>query len=602
MKKILNVLLIIACLFLFACNKNKNNEGSNDPENKGEDPAPIIQDVYYNVKFDGTSLSDTKIKEGEKLSQPQDPKKDNYIFGGWYLDSAFSTKASFPIEIKADTTIYAKFFDLKEAFKSARENTIGNSVDGYEFDYTLSMNVSYSAVNLSGNTVGNTKYNKNGEIKFYDEHTNSGLLFYDGSKYQIRTNNELEKISLNEKGKLNKFEVTEVDDSYTFDSSSYAKALFEYSDDQLKSIDKTSVADEYKLNTSFGASKAIALVGNYANSTIVERLLGSLPETSVSTGMYVTFNNGEVKTYRYEMHINVTEIKFDLVYNLTFKNVGKAPNIVPKSFNGISITSSDITAKKAEINGYFNAFYNKAKSSYDFKVTTGVDFSGNNEINSTFKGSAIRKNDNGTTYFHNDIEVDSDFKNADLYKSAGIADIHTKKTMLSTKEVYNIEKKLLKDATYLVENYTPNNSDSYYLFDFFNQIANVSFIQKDEDVSKALITYTVGVNSSEVSKLIDYLNKELNLDPLSTSTTIVKVFGDYNASTIEVKEIEVTIIVRDNALQSILITSNGSMSTKYTGSKDFGSTSKADYKFEYEITVTTDGDSFEPFDTVNKAK
>ena len=586
--------VIIFGLSLTACGKTEDSKPQDD-SGSGEEQVEKVT-----VKYEGTSMANKEMYKGSSLSKPSDPSKDGFIFGGWYTDAAFTTEASFPIVVNSDTTIYAQFYSYQTAFEKAREKVVGDNVAGFEFDYTVTATASYSSFSLSGNTNGNAKYSKNGDVNYYDVAVNSGALFYDGTKYQIRKNNSLQKISLDENDVLRKYNVEEVDSNYKFDSSSFAKAVFEYSSDKLKSIQKTSVANEYELKTSMNASQAIAMAGNYINHPLVEKLIGALPEPNIKTGMYVTFAGGELKTYRYEMHIDVSSIKFDLVYNLTFKNVGTAQTITPKVFAGIAIADADIANYLQVINSKVDSYKAQAHSGYDFTVKTGLDFPSKNEINATIKGSALRKVDGSNVFFHNDIEIDSDYKNADLYKEAGISDIHIKKTKLSNGDVYNIEKKVLADKTYLIENYAANENDSYYLLPLLKCFKNLSFIQKITKDAKD--TYSVGISSSDVADLLEWVNNNLDLDPLGTATADVKIYGDFNKSSIEVEDSEVTIVLEGGKLTSIEITAKGTISTKLAGSRDFTSTQDAAFDINCKIEFTTKGDSFEPYETVNKAK
>ena len=596
MKKIWILVLVLFMLFgVTACGSNDNSGDNNGGNEQGG-----TKEEKVTVTYNGTSMASQEMTKGSSLQKPSDPSKDGYIFGGWYSDASFGTEATFPITLNSNTTIYAKFYSYQEAFEQAREKTVGDNVSGFEFDYTVTATATYMGLALSGNTTGNAKYSKNGEVNYYDEAVNSGILFYDGTKYQIRKNNSLQKISLDENGVLRKYKTEEVDASYKFDSSSFAKAVFEYSGDQLKSITKTSVANEYELKTSMNASKAVALVGNYVNHPIVEKIIGSLPETSIQTGMYVTFSGGELKTYRYEMHIDVSDVKFDLIYNLTFKNVGNAQTITPKTFAGIAISSDEITQSINTINTIVDAYKAQAHSGYDFEVKTGLNFPSKNEINSTFKGSALRKVDGSNVYFHNDIEIDSDYKNADLYKEANVSDVHIKKTKLSNGEVYNIEKKLLADKTYLIDGYQANENDSYYLLSMLKCFKNLSFVQKITNDST--VTYSLGISTSDVADLLEWINNNLDLDPLGNATADVKIYGDFNKSTIDVKESEVTITLEGGKLASIEVAAKGTISTKLDGSRDFTAVQDAAFDLSYKSTFTTKGDSFEPYETVNKAK
>ena len=368
MKRKLFVLALLP-LILCGCGDKSSNSQS------GKDSGGNQQVVQYSVHFANTNLSDVKVNAGGSLAKPNDPQKNNYIFVGWYSDAELTQEASFPMTINSETTIYAKFYSYQEAFQKARTNTIGDQVPGYEYDYTVVMTAGYMGLNLTGNTAGNSKYNaSSNDVSFYDVHENSGVLFYDGTKYEIKKGAELHKISLDEDGVVKKYEIENVGEDYKYDSSSYAKAIFEYDDSQLHDIEKTSNPNEYKLNTGFNASAGIALVGNYVNHPMVEKLIGELPETSVNTAMYVTFTGDKLNTYRYVMSIDVSGIAFTVTYNLTFKNVGVAPTITPKVFNNTYVSNADVATAKAEIDSYINSYKAQEHSSYDYLVKSAVDY------------------------------------------------------------------------------------------------------------------------------------------------------------------------------------------------------------------------------------
>ncbi len=588
MKKGLIFVLALLLLFSFvSCNTSS-------------DPSSETATETYTVSYQNAGMSSQTVEKGTVLQQPADPQKENHIFGGWYLDASFTTQATFPITVNANTSLYARFYTFQNAFESAREKTIGQSVSGYEYDYTTTATVSYSAVSASGRTEGNAKYSTTGDVSFYDAHTNSGLLFYDGTGYQIRRGNQLQKISLDENERLMNYEAEEVDASYRFDASSFAKALFEYDASQLKSIEKTNKANEYKLKTSFNASAGIALASKLLNNATVQKLIGEVPENNVNTGMYVTFENGEVLSYRYEMQISVTTVQFTLIYSLNFKNVGVAKTITPRVFANLLLTPAQIASAKTEVSNAVSAYETQTASGYDFVVKTGVDFAGKNEINSTFKGSAQRKTIDGTVYFHNDIEIGSDYKNADLYKAGGIADVHIKRTRLENGTVYNIEKKLLKDTVTEVTPYTANRTDAYYLFDLFAALENYTFVEK---ITKdGTVTYTIGIAKADAQKILNYLNAQLDLDPLGKATVDPTVFGAFAANSVKADKILLTVEVKDGKLSSIAVQANGTFTTALSGSRDFGTQAAADFDVSYELKVNAAGNSFVPYKTAKNAQ
>lgn len=564
----------------------------------GESPDNAVR---YTVTFANTNMASVKIKEGETLAKPADPNKDGYHFVGWYMEATFVTEVSFPLTINEDTTIYAQYYSYQEAFAKARKNTIGEDVTGYEYDYTLEVSVGYMSAALKGNTTGNAKYNKNAEVSFYDEHVNSGALFFDGTKYTFLKDGQLHMVSLDENDVVKKYRIKDVGALYKYDSSSFAKAVFEYSDEKLKSISKTSVANEYQLKTSFNFSDGVALVGNYVNHPMVEKIIGELPETSVQTGMYVSFSGARLNTYRYEMVINVSAVTLSLKYSLNFKESSVAPTINPKVFNSTYVTSADIATAKAEVNGYLNAYKALEHSSYDFKVKTGVDFKGKLSIDATVDGFTKRKVSSGQVYYLNDYEVDTDHKNADLYKAKGLGDCHGGRVKLAGGEVHDLKKKLLGGYND-VATVAHNDVDNYYLFDVLDNLNNIAFIQKLTDTKKGTVTYAIGGDDNSSIDVLNYFNNNLRLNPLGECSYDVKAFGSFQANSVKIKEFKFNIVIKDGALSEINLTTNGAIVASFPESRDFTNLDDAGFKLTYKLTVTNDGASYEPAETVAKVK
>ena len=407
---------------------------------------------------------------------------------------------------------------------------------------------------------------------------------------------------MDENDVVKNYKITEVGDDYKYDSSSFAKAVFEYDDTKLKEIKPTSTANEFELKTGFNASAAIALVGNYINHPMIEKIIGELPETSVDTGMYVTFSGDKLSSYRYTMVIDVSDVQFNLTYNLTFKNVGVAPTITPKAFNNTYVSNSDLANAKNEINGYLNAYKALEHSSYDFKAKTAVDYAKKNAINATIDGWTKRKVSGNNVYYLNDYEVDTDHKNADLYKATGLGDCHGGRVKLSTGEVHDLKKKVLGGYSDVATVSNPGNVDDYYLLDILGMISNVSFIQKITDTSKNTITYAVGAETSGAVSVLKAFNDALRLNPLGESTADVKAFGSFSDSSVTVKNFEFKITIANGTLSEIKLEMNGKLSASFPGSRDFTQVQDAGYKLEYELKVNDDGSDYEPAATVDKVK
>jgi len=70
---------------------------------------------YYTVSFDsngGTPVADVQTEAGSSLEKPEDPKKDGYVFGGWYKDAQLSKRfVDYEDLIEADRKLYAKWVE-----------------------------------------------------------------------------------------------------------------------------------------------------------------------------------------------------------------------------------------------------------------------------------------------------------------------------------------------------------------------------------------------------------------------------------------------------------------------------------------------------------
>ncbi len=85
-------------LALTGCNtRNNNNNGS---------------DVSWTITFDskgGSSVASQTVKDGETVTKPTNPTKENYKFVEWCEDTACVTPFDFSTAIHSDWTLYAKW-------------------------------------------------------------------------------------------------------------------------------------------------------------------------------------------------------------------------------------------------------------------------------------------------------------------------------------------------------------------------------------------------------------------------------------------------------------------------------------------------------------
>lgn len=71
----------------------------------------------FTVKFENIDLDDQSILKGNKITKPETPTKENYIFVDWYTDENYITKFDFDTPINSNITLYPKWkYDYKITF------------------------------------------------------------------------------------------------------------------------------------------------------------------------------------------------------------------------------------------------------------------------------------------------------------------------------------------------------------------------------------------------------------------------------------------------------------------------------------------------------
>ena len=82
---------------------------------KKDDPVISEYIVTFNTQG-GSNIDASKVVEGQKVTKPQDPTKENYIFSGWYKEAACLTVWDFEKEtVMSNVTLYAKWVEAAQA-------------------------------------------------------------------------------------------------------------------------------------------------------------------------------------------------------------------------------------------------------------------------------------------------------------------------------------------------------------------------------------------------------------------------------------------------------------------------------------------------------
>ena len=95
---------------------------------KKDDPVIAEYIVTFNTQG-GSSIDALKVPEGGKVTKPQDPTKENFIFSGWYKEAACTTVWDFEKEtVTGNVTLYAKWVEAARACTVTFDSQGGSEV------------------------------------------------------------------------------------------------------------------------------------------------------------------------------------------------------------------------------------------------------------------------------------------------------------------------------------------------------------------------------------------------------------------------------------------------------------------------------------------
>nr|WP_293301508.1 InlB B-repeat-containing protein [Allomuricauda sp.] len=97
-----------------------------------DDDAVTSHEVVFNSEG-GSSVSEQEVVDGKTATEPEDPTREGFSFGGWYTDDTYANTFAFSTAISEDTELYAKWLDIYTViFDTGGGNTVSDQevVDG----------------------------------------------------------------------------------------------------------------------------------------------------------------------------------------------------------------------------------------------------------------------------------------------------------------------------------------------------------------------------------------------------------------------------------------------------------------------------------------
>ena len=485
------------------------------------------------------------------------------------------------------TTFSIQVLDQRDWFLFVRDKTTNSNQ--FEYKYKLNVQAKF-LLTLQANIEGNLQYNADSSNSYYKVDKNSGALLSDGTVHTILTGNELSKFKVDTNNELYSYNKEQVESGFQYESSSFAKALFEFTQDQISEV--TKINNDYALKYSGSATGFIDSVIGFLDNPILSQFI-SLPDSDANLQTTVTYANDFIKTFSYDFSISVAAVSLTFHYDLDFVKVGSGVQITPPSFDGVSITESDIQNDLDSINSSFDNYKTLSNSGYNYDLKTKVDFLSKNAIDARLQGRTMRQIADDKVYFWNQAEFDSDYKNGDLY-SGKIVDY----TRYRVK--YNDANNTVKEVTRgifgigdkfdTIPNYNNEKIDNYYtlLPQELLQTQNISLIRATQKTNNDTV-YSLGLNTPGIISLLNFADETIRVDGNIDQPNEFAIYDIQSGLVITGCEFLITI---NNIGQLISITANikGAYNANPYAETDFRGS--CTFALNYSLTTNDKGDKY----------
>ncbi len=457
----------------------------------------------------------------------------------------------------------------KETFLKAKNNI--QSLKGYSYTDSLEVKVDTSLddnLDSIGIKNGTVNYSSTYEINKVSYYQLNGALFFDGERYEIDKDNTKRTIDLKEDGSLKKIKENDINENET---STFAKAIFEYDDSKIKDVTKD--GNVYTIITTVSASTVIEDAINIIDSNIVRNIVGKdYPSLTPNYTLTATIENDLIKTFNYSFNLTVLGQTLEIDYSLNFSNYEDKEPSLPSNIPGISISDEELKNDINELNNYLSEFRNLERSGYEYKSVVDIDFMEGgtlfvNDVSTTIQGETKRILNNSNVYYENRVEMDTSMPDFDS------EDYERYRVKTLGNKVYDVENKLFGDE--VTEVLSPLASDEYYFLignlttsDLFYILDNIN-----EDNS-----YEVVLNDQGVNKILEFIENNSRMDVnLKTNESPL---GEYKDLEYETAVINFEIL--NNNLNKININIEGEFNTVISNYKTSG---LADFNISLVIEI-----------------
>ena len=120
MKRIFTLIItLLLTLTLISCDDSISNNfttksdsnGSKKSNKEAQETTEAI--IYHTIAFETNGGTNIRSEKTDEIRSAPTTTKDGYVFDGWYLDKSLTSAVIFPLQVKQDMTIYAKWVQIE---------------------------------------------------------------------------------------------------------------------------------------------------------------------------------------------------------------------------------------------------------------------------------------------------------------------------------------------------------------------------------------------------------------------------------------------------------------------------------------------------------
>lgn len=484
--------------------------------------------------------------------------------------------------------------DPREYFLEAREKTVNGPGWTYEDRLSITTTINYALGTISGPSgtrTGTTRYSTSGDVGFYQNFESSGALLFDGQTHAIRRGTTLETIKQNEDGEVTSYETEQVDADYKYDTSTYAKAIFEYEDSDIKDVTAVSI-NRYEITTGWNASQIISTLLNNLNNPIVEQIIENIPETQSDVHFYVTFtDDGYIDTFEYDFTVSVEVLGHDqtLEFNYSMDFTGyTAQDIEVPSFDGVLLTEEQVANAVEGINDAADRYRSLTNSAYNFELNTDIDYGSWWQIGASpsvsVKGSTKRQVTVDDVFFLNDLAVDiSGYEAGEDYERI--------RGKTSDGKVWDVQERFIV-SDIITEVTGDTVLDEFYLLPDEAFLAADSFRAGQTETADGVTTVTLGISDAGVVSFMELIDDAVRTDATLENEWSIWANDGAEWTVSDLEDSNISISYDSTGIVSLDIEITGNIDTQIDDYSD-------ETSFEITLTIeTTDaGEGYEAPDS-----